>query len=174
MLKILVQGNQKEREKKAGTVQKTKLINYRKLFKVFNILVMRRFFRIRKVDLRKIMNQEKTEVKVKTKLQPDDWLCLKCNKKITEDKERFLYYNKSEFEFKNPDGFIFNIMTFKTADGCRDEGKPTLDFTWFEKYSWCFAICSRCGLHLGWKYSGTFSFYGLIKARLIKGAALFN
>jgi len=37
-----------------------------------------------------------------------------------------------------------------------------------------FALCSRCGLHLGWKYSGKFSFYGLIKARLIKGAALFN
>ena len=38
-----------------------------------------------------------TEVKVKTELRPDDWLCIACNKKITSDKERFEYDNQSEF-----------------------------------------------------------------------------
>lgn len=114
------------------------------------------------------------EVKEKTTLQADDWLCLSCNKKITEDKERFLYSNQSEFRFRNPDGYQFDIITFRRADGCRVEGVPTTDFTWFESHAWCFAICNRCGLHLGWKYSGNFSFYGLIKTRLIKGSALFN
>lgn len=122
----------------------------------------------------KTIIKEKAEVKVQTELHADDWLCLKCNKKITEDKERFLYDSQSEFRFINPEGYVFDIITFRTADGCREEGKPTLEFTWFEKHSWCFAVCSRCGLHLGWKYSGQFSFYGLIKSRLIKGAALFN
>lgn len=126
------------------------------------------------MDLEKTKNQEETEVKVKTELQPDDWLCLKCNKKITEDKERFLYENQSEFCCTNPEGYIFDIITFKAADGCREEGMPTMEFTWFKDHSWCFALCSRCGLHLGWKYTGEFSFYGLIKTRLIKGAALFN
>jgi hypothetical protein len=124
------------------------------------------------------MNLKKTQlepdIKTKTELQPDDWLCLMCNKKITEDKERFLYDNQTEFQFTNPDGYIFNIITFRTADCCREEGKATLEFTWFKKHTWCFALCSRCGLHLGWKYSGKYSFYGLIKARLIKGSALFN
>ncbi len=114
------------------------------------------------------------EVKLKQELKPDDWLCLMCSKKITEDKERFLFENQSEFRFSNPDGYIFDIITFRAADGCREEGKPTLEFSWFKGHSWCYAFCSRCGLHLGWKYSGKFSFYGLIKARLIKGAALFN
>jgi hypothetical protein len=67
---------------------------------------------------------------------------------------------------------------FRTADGCRDEGVPTLEFTWFKDHAWSFALCSRCGLHLGWKYSGNppkaDSFYGLIKSRLVKGLALFN
>jgi len=118
--------------------------------------------------------QQEPEVKVKTELQPEDWLCLKCSKKITTDKDRFLYNNESEFQFTNPNGFVFDIITFDSADGCREEGTPTTEFTWFPGHSWSFALCSRCGLHLGWKYTGKFSFYGLIRARLIKGAALFN
>lgn len=126
------------------------------------------------LDQQDTVTQLEPEVKVETELQPDDWLCLKCSKKITTDKDRFLYNDQSEFQFANPDGYIFDIITFNAADGCREQGKPTLEFTWFPGYSWSFALCSRCGLHLGWKYSGEFSFYGLIRARLIKGAALFN
>jgi hypothetical protein len=115
-----------------------------------------------------------TTAKVQTELQPDDWLCLACSKKITEDKERFVYNGQTEFRFTNPDGYVFDIITFHIADGCREEGRPALEFTWFKDHSWSFALCRRCGLHLGWKYSGKFSFYGLIKARLVKGLALFN
>ena len=120
------------------------------------------------------VTQLEPEVKVKTELQPEDWLCLKCSKKITTDKDRFLYNDESEFQFTNPEGYVFDIITFSAADGCREQGEPTMEFTWFPRHSWSFALCSRCGLHLGWKYSGEFSFYGLIRARLIKGAALFN
>ena len=114
------------------------------------------------------------EVKVKTELQADDWLCIACNKKITSDKERFEYNHQTEFQFINPEGFYFDIITFANADGCIESGEPTLAFTWFKGYSWSFAVCSRCNNHLGWKYLGNNSFYGLIKSRLIKGAALFN
>ena len=114
------------------------------------------------------------EVKVKAELKPDDWLCIACNKKITSDKERFEYNNQSEFQFVNPGGFYFDIITFETADGCFEVGDPTLENTWFEGHKWSFAICSRCNNHLGWKYVGKFSFYGLIKERIIKGVALFN
>ena len=114
------------------------------------------------------------EVKVKAELQPDDWLCIVCNKKITSDKHRFEYDDKSEFQFINPGGYYFDIITFSLAEGCRDVGEPTTEFTWFPGHSWSFAVCSRCSNHLGWKYHGRSSFYGLIKSRLIKGAALFN
>lgn len=125
-------------------------------------------------QLKETGSESLTDIKVKPELKPDDWLCLMCNNKITEDKERFFYENKSEFQFTNPDGYNFDLITFKVADGCREQGIPTTDFTWFKEHSWCFALCSRCGVHLGWKYSGKYSFYGLIKARLIKGAARFN
>ena len=118
--------------------------------------------------------QIEPEVKVKSELQSDDWLCIACNKKITTDKDRFEFNNQSEFQFINPGGYYFDIITFGAADGCRDVGEPTMEFTWFEGHSWSFAVCSRCSNHLGWKYEGKFSFYGLIKSRLIKGVALFN
>lgn len=114
------------------------------------------------------------EVKSKTELKPDDWLCIVCSKKITSDKERFEYNSATEFQFVNPEGYNFDIITFLNADGCLEMGEPTMEFTWFPGHTWSFAVCSRCSNHLGWKYRGKYSFYGLIKSRLIKGAALFN
>lgn len=114
------------------------------------------------------------DVLIKTELKADDWLCIVCNKKITLDRDRFEFDNQSEFQFINPNGFYFDIITFLNAEGCREIGEPTLDYTWFAGHSWSFAVCSRCSNHLGWKYKGKYSFYGLIKSRLIKGAALFN
>jgi hypothetical protein len=95
-----------------------------------------------------VVTELEPKVKVKTELKPDDWLCIVCNKKITSDKDRFEFNDQSEFQFINPDGYYFNILTFCAA--------------------------RRCSNHLGWKYNGEFSFYGLIKSRLVKGAALFN
>jgi hypothetical protein len=115
-----------------------------------------------------------SEVKIQTELKPDDWLCVACSKKITGDKERFAYEGETEFRFSNPDGYVFDIITFSNADGCREVGESNLEFTWFKEHSWTYAVCSRCGLHLGWKYRGKFSFYGLIKSRIVKGLALFN
>jgi hypothetical protein len=121
-----------------------------------------------------VVTELEPKVKVKTELKPDDWLCIACNKKITSDKDRFEFNDQSEFQFINPDGYYFNILTFCAADGCKELGEPTMEFTWFDGHSWSFAVCRRCSNHLGWKYNGEFLFYGLIKERLIKGAALFN
>jgi len=124
--------------------------------------------------------EPESEVKVQTELKPDDWLCLACHKKITEDKERFPYDGETEFHFTNPEGYTFDIITFRTAEGCREEGIPTSAFTWFKDHAWTYTFCSRCGLQLGWKYLSTEasakadSFYGLIKSRLVKGLTLFN
>ena len=115
-----------------------------------------------------------TKTTVQTELKADDWLCIVCNKKITSDKEKFEFNNQSEFQFINPGGYYYNILTFTDADGCIEFGEPTMEFTWFEGHVWSYAVCSRCNNHLGWKYTGKYSFYGLIKSRLVKGAALFN
>ena len=121
-----------------------------------------------------IATESKADDLIKTELKADDWLCIVCNKKITSDKNRFELNNMSEFQFINPAGYYYNILTFTEADGCREFGEPTMEFTWFEGHSWSYAVCARCSNHLGWKYSGKHSFFGLIKSRLVKGIALFN
>jgi hypothetical protein len=114
------------------------------------------------------------KITVKTELKADDWLCAFCRKKITSDKDRFKYDKQSEFQFINPAGYYFDILTFAEAEGCIELGEPTMEFTWFAGHAWSYAVCSGCSNHLGWKYKGKYSFYGLIKSRLVKGAVLFN
>ena len=121
-----------------------------------------------------VVTELEPEVRIKTELKPDDWLCIVCNKKITTDKDRFEFNDQSEFQFINPSGYYFNILTFCNADGCKEMGEPTMEFTWFDGHFWSYAVCRRCSNHLGWKFNGKYSFYGLIKERLVKGAALFN
>ncbi|MBI9071463.1 MAG: hypothetical protein JEY94_07675 [Melioribacteraceae bacterium] len=116
----------------------------------------------------------KNKSKTKTLLKTTDWFCLQCKNMITSDFNRFLYDGKSEFNFTNPGGAKFNIILFNNASGCFEIGKPTFEFAWFENYKWQFSVCSRCGFHLGWNYSGSNNFYGLIRTSLIKGETLFN
>ncbi len=121
-----------------------------------------------------VITKPGTDVDVKKELKADDWLCVSCNNKITSDKERFEFNKQSEYHFINPAGYHFDIILFSEAEGCKEFGDPTFDFTWFAGHAWSYAVCGRCGNHLGWKYSGKYSFFGLIRARLIKGQALFN
>ena len=125
-------------------------------------------------DRNSTLTEVKPKLKAKTELKAEDYLCLACHHKITSDKETFNYNNQSELSFINPAGYNFNIITFFDAEGCKEVGEPTLEFTWFKDHYWSFAICSRCGNHLGWKYMGKDSFYGLIRTLLVKGATLFN
>ena len=74
------------------------------------------------------ITEPESEVKAQTELKPDDWLCMLCSKKITEDKERFPYDGQTEFHFTNPDGYVFDIITFRTAamKECRLWNSPGL------------------------------------------------
>ncbi len=99
----------------------------------------------------------KQEVSEKTRspaIQSDDWLCFVCRNKITSEKERFVFNDASEFEFNNPGGDHFHIITFSKAPGCIESGTQTSDFTWFADHSWSLSLCSQCGTQLGWKYTG--------------------
>ncbi len=73
--------------------------------------------------------------------------------------------------FSNPEGIVFQIGCFSSADGCVNRGVPTTEFTWFTGFSWRFSFCSNCYIHLGWFYQskGVENFYGLILDRLAEG-----
>jgi len=66
--------------------------------------------------------------------------------------------------------FVGTKLLLSSANGCVNYGTPTLEHTWFQSYSWRYALCSNCHTHLGWFYqSGNDSFYGLILENLEEG-----
>ncbi|RMH68910.1 MAG: hypothetical protein D6675_14475 [Gemmatimonadetes bacterium] len=115
-----------------------------------------------------------TWMKPQTEIRPDDWLCAQCRAFITSERDRFLYNGFSEFEFTNPGGYTFGIITFSRAPGCVVEGTPTLEYTWFAGHTWTICLCRGCALHLGWRYDGQYQFFGLIRRRLIRASTIFN
>ncbi len=95
-------------------------------------------------------------------------ICRNCGNTITTPQYIIAVNEQHIHMFTNPVGITYQIGCFSSADGCIDHGDLTLDHTWFEGFSWNFAICSNCLIHLGWFYqSGNESFFGLILDRLV-------
>lgn len=106
--------------------------------------------------------------------QADDWLCALCLEKIASDKDRFYFQGKSEFQFINPGGYHYDLITFSQTFSCIATTPPTLQYTWFKGYSWSICQCNSCNSHLGWKYINELTFYGLIREQLVKGLSMLN
>jgi len=73
-----------------------------------------------------------------------------------------------EHNFRNPAGYSFHLVCYSDAPGAADVGEPTTADCWFPGYAWTFAICTQCHSHVGWWYSGSDRFAGLIATRLIR------
>lgn len=91
--------------------------------------------------------------------------CKNCDFDITRPS---LAVEPHEHTFRNPSGFSFHILCYSDADGTLNRGEPTLEHTWFPGYAWTYAICLKCGTHLGWWFTGKDTFVGLIATRLIR------
>jgi len=106
----------------------------------------------------------------KEDIRPIDAICCKtCGGVVTGRDQKISVNGSHAHTFFNPAGIVYELGCFSTAPGCRRAGEATADFTWFAGYVWRFAICRRCGSHLGWYFErGTQSFAGLILAKLIE------
>lgn len=94
-------------------------------------------------------------------------LCRTCGQRVTLLRDRIAVGGKHVHALFNSSGILFEVGCFVHAPGCRFEGEFTHDFTWFAGYAWRFAMCLRCGVHLGWEYrGGADGFAGLIMAEL--------
>ena len=102
------------------------------------------------------------------------WLCFWCLNRVACEKDRFCFGGKSEFSFTNPNGAIFQIITFSETMGCHDDGFATLEHTWFSGYAWSYCHCDECRMHLGWFYSGAGTFAGLIRDRIVRATLVLN
>ena len=84
------------------------------------------------------------EIEVGTRTVPElsngagDWLCAWCLNRVARERDRFAYDGKDEFEFKNPEGIRFEIITFGRTLGCRQTGAPTVAYTWFPGHAWSY------------------------------------
>lgn len=96
----------------------------------------------------------------------EDAICCKtCSAEITSRKYAI---DPHEHTFRNPAGYSFHVLCFSHAPGAAGLGEPTSEASWFPDHSWSFAICTGCGNHLGWWYTGARNFAGLIATRLIR------
>jgi hypothetical protein len=71
-----------------------------------------------------------------------------------------------EHTFRNPAGYSFHVLCYSDAPGAAELGDLTTEASWFAGHAWSFAICRQCRNHLGWWYSGSKRFAGLIATRL--------
>ncbi len=90
--------------------------------------------------------------------------CARCTTRICDESDAV---GGGTHRFTNPAGFAFDVACFAAAPGCRVDGEPTLEYTWFPGHAWSIADCRNCSAQLGWFFSGESTFYGLILERLI-------
>ena len=74
--------------------------------------------------------------------------------------------------FRNPNGYLYEIITLSYCEGLQDTSPPILEETWFSGYPWVVLHCSSCLTHLGWRWENPGRipslFYGLICERLVE------
>ena len=110
-----------------------------------------------------------TEHALYLKTEENFLVCKKCGHRITRMENMILVDSQFKYTFTNLSGVAYTIGCFSEAEGCIEYGIPTTEFSWFDGFRWCFALCSSCSHHLGWYYiSSQESFFGLILDRLVE------
>lgn len=94
--------------------------------------------------------------------------CRACGHGITRSQDRIDVNGAQVHSFTNPAGIRFRIGCFREAQGGREIGEATGEYTWFPGYRWRIMLCGRCGSHLGWGFhsDGGDRFCGLVLDRL--------
>lgn len=101
--------------------------------------------------------------------QRDDTVrCKGCHHAVTRQRHAIQKDGRHEHTFRNPGGYSFHVLCYVEAEGSRAEGHPTTAATWFAGFAWSLALCDGCQEHLGWWFSGTTTFAGLIATRLLR------
>lgn len=94
-------------------------------------------------------------------------LCRRCGRVITDAGLRLDVDGRHTHARLNPVGVLFVFDCYRDAPGCLVDGPPTLAATWFAAHAWEFAHCGQCGAHLGWRFTGPSSFFGLVSERVV-------
>ena len=99
-------------------------------------------------------------------------LCRACEAEVARTDDRVTIGAGDLHTFVNPQGQVFELVCLDRADGAVALGEPTLAYTWFPGYAWCYAYCLRCTRQLGWYFDGQAGgFWGLDRAALLEPRA---
>jgi hypothetical protein len=102
--------------------------------------------------------------------EEERWLrCAACGGRITPARARLEVNGSHEHSFMNPSGLRFVVACYAVAPGCVPDGAPSTVWTWFPGRAWQIALCSGCGVHLGWSFHAddTAPFHGLVRDRIV-------
>ena len=99
--------------------------------------------------------------------------CFICGQVITQPVQGIRVQGAHKHTFTNPGGHRFEIGCFREAPGCEQVGEFTDFYSWFDGYTWSYAMCGSCRVHLGWIYRGEDSFFGLVLDRLLSSKETF-
>lgn len=128
-------------------------------------------------SLKSSKGKPSSQIKIKAEKKPvlkenNLILCRNCGNTITSIENMITVNDRHKHTFINPAGYTYQIGCFSAADGCIVYGDPTPEHSWFNGFSWNYAICSQCINHIGWYYQGrNESFFGLILDRLVETTA---
>ncbi|WP_426416710.1 cereblon family protein [Aestuariirhabdus sp. LZHN29] len=104
-------------------------------------------------------------------LQPEPqrlYLCIHCRQVLSDQQQLLAVKGAHEHYRINPAGVEFRFICLRQAEGCRIEGAPTREASWFSSHLWQCAHCTGCHTQLGWYFSGCEpAFFGLIKNKLL-------
>ncbi len=100
-------------------------------------------------------------------------LCRRCRQEVSD---RSLLFSMGDAGvrrvFSNPYGLLLEIVTVLDARGLTLVSLPTTEFTWFPGYAWEVAMCSTCGVQLGWRFLAVAAseperFFGLLTSAIV-------
>ena len=57
--------------------------------------------------------------------------------------------------FVNRFGISFSVITSKSLMNYTAVTEPSSEDTWFPGYKWEILVCSSCGGHIGWRFTGS-------------------
>jgi len=93
--------------------------------------------------------------------------CAQCSHVLARSQDATRVQGNHHHFCTNPHGIDFNVRCYKQALGCAISGEPTGADSWFAGYTWRYATCTGCNVHLGWLFETTGShFYGLVRERI--------
>ncbi len=94
-------------------------------------------------------------------------VCASCGHRVAKVDDRVEIAGRHRHTCVNPAGYVYRIACYRRAAGCIGEGSWSDYYTWFAGYFWQLTCCGRCGIHLGWGFSGEGDdFHGLITDRI--------